>query len=227
MDYTGGYMNRKFLILGLLIVMLQSGEIFAKYTAGSIGVSTRFMGASNLKAPKDSDHKNFGYSMTMLEFFPQERKGLLGYSSYVQIRFATPFTSSQKIGTFLNEFRWGFLFGGSSRLINTVKADTGKGWGLFLNGGLTVDLVSAERYQKMTADRINTPVNLGAELSLRTVYNFNKYAAVTFGIDIGYIMSFSYMNYSGPIIPGVNIPDMNDVRFDHAMVYGFTIGFLF
>ena len=220
-------MNRKFLILGLLIGLFQSGELFAKYTAGSIGVVTRFMGASNLKAPKNSDHKNFGYSMTMLEFFPEERKGLLGYSSYVQIRFATPFTSSQKIGTFLNEFRWGFLFGGSSRLLNTVKEDTGKGWGMFLNGGMTIDFVSAERYGNMTADKINTPVNLGAELSLRTVYNFNKNAAITFGIDIGYIMSFSYLDTSKSPIPGMDIPDMNDVRFDHAMVYGFTIGFLF
>ncbi len=220
-------MNRKFLILGLLIGILQSGTVFAKYTAGSIGVVTRFMGASNLKAPKSSDHKNFGYSMTMLEFFPQERKGLLGYSSYIQVRFAIPFTEFQRIDTFLNEFRWGFLFGGSSRLVNTVKEDTGKGWGLFLNGGMTVDLVTAKRYEKMTSDFINTPVNLGAELSLRTVYNFNKYAAITFGIDIGYIMSFSYLNTSESPIPGIDIPNMNDVRFDHAMVYGFTIGFLF
>ena len=220
-------MNRKFLILGLLIGLLQSGDLFARYTPGSIGVATRFMGASNLKAPKDSDHKNFGYSMTMLEFFPQERRGLLGYSSYVQIRLATPFTSSQKIGTFLNEFRWGFLFGGSTRLLNTVKEDTGKGWGLFLNGGLTIDLVTSERYKKMSTDRINTPVNLGAELSLRTVYNFHKYAAITFGIDIGYIMSFSYVNTVNTPIPGFDVPDINDVRFDNAMVYGFTIGFLF
>jgi len=220
-------MNRKFLIIGLLIGIFQSGMVFAKYRAGSIGVVTRFMGASNLKAPKNSDHKNFGYSMTMLEFFPQERKGLLGYSSYVQIRFATPFTSSQRIGTFLNEFRWGFLFGGSSRLVNTVKKDTGKGWGLFLNGGMTIDLVSAERYKEMSTDYINTPVNLGAELSLRTVYNFNKYAAITFGVDIGYIMSFSYIDTTGVLIPGVDIPDVNDVLFNHAMVYGLTVGFLF
>ncbi|MDK2818845.1 MAG: hypothetical protein KFW21_05295 [Spirochaetota bacterium] len=220
-------MNRKLLVLGLLVGILQSGLIFAKYTAGSIGTSTRFMGVHNIKAPKDSDHKDFGYSMSLLEFFPQERKGLLGYSSYIQIRFATPFAKCQRIDTFMNEFRWGFLFGGSSRLINTIKEDTGKGWGLFLNGGMTVDLASIERYVDMNIEDINTPVNLGAELSLRAVYNFTKYSAITFGIDIGYIMSFSYFNKLESITSGFEFPDINDVRFDHALVYGLTVGFLF
>lgn len=217
-----------------LILLVQGSVIFAKYNPGSIGIVTRFTGANNISAPKNSNVKNFGYSLTMLEFYPQMRKGLIGYSAYIQIRLATPFLENQRIGTFLNEFRWGFLFGGSSRLLNTVKEDTGKGWGLFLNGGLTIDLTSIKRYENMSSRFINTPVNLGAELSFRTVYNFNKYAAITFGIDIGYIMSFSYIDTTAPTnpnIPGVpnipDIPDLHDIKFQQAFIYGFTIGFLF
>ncbi|MGL4676330.1 MAG: hypothetical protein ACRCWI_01520 [Brevinema sp.] len=211
----------KYFLLWLLFLCT---TIFA-YEPGTIGVATRFMGDYNIGAVESSSHKNFAYSLTMIEFYPQKRFGLLGYTSYFQLRFAVPFTQNQRVGHFMNEFRWGLLLGGSSRVLNTINKDKGTGWSLLLNGGMTIDLPSVTRLKDMTTTDINSPINLGAELELKAVFNFHKYVAVTFGFSLGYVMTFSY--FGDTVIDNIIIPNPYDLRFDQALVYGLSVGFLF
>ncbi|MGL5955172.1 MAG: hypothetical protein ACRC0X_00990 [Brevinema sp.] len=201
----------------LLLVIFFCASLFA-YDSGTIGVATRFMGNHNI-----SKDKNFAYSLTMLEFYPQKRFGLLGYTSYFQLRFAVPFLQDQRLGYFMNEFRWGLLLGGSSRVLHIM--DQERGWSLLLNGGMTVDLPSASRLKEMTDNNINTPVNLGAELELKAVFNFHQYAAITFGFSLGYVMTFSY--FGSTVINNITIPNPYNLKFDHAFIYGLSVGFLF
>jgi len=207
----------------LLVLVLVSTNTFA-YRPGSIGISTRFGGAVSL-GDKGSMPKGeiLGLSTTVLEFYARKRTKW-GYTPYIQVRLSTPFKQEYMYpANFLNEFRWGFLFGGSTRVLNKINPTTGIGWSLLLDGGMILDMPSISRFKVMVHTGINTPVNLGVELNLKAVYNMHKYAAITFGFNIGYELGYSI---GAIVMPSIyhNPPKM---MFDHAMIFGFNVGLLF
>ncbi|MGL4367014.1 MAG: hypothetical protein ACRCTQ_01855 [Brevinemataceae bacterium] len=212
-----------------MAVVLNPLNVFARYQAGSIGVVTKFLGAT-VFSPQSAANPGFPLSMTVLEFYTQERKGATLYTPYVQIRFATPMLADNQKGTFIEQFRWGFLFGGSQTVFSKIEKNSGTGWSLQLNGGFTMDFLSAADYSHMSPDVINTPVNFGAELSLRAVYNFHRYVAFTFGFDIAYMMSVSFFAdnaFDSSHYETVGQIVNNVIPFYQALTYGLSMGFLF
>lgn len=211
---------RLYLLVGLL---LSTVNIFA-YRAGSIGISTRFEGASTVMTGTIPKGNTLGISTTVLEFYTSERKGRGGYTPLVQIRLSTPFKQATAyLPNFVNEFRWGFLFGGSHRLLNQIDKETGTGWSLLLDGGFFFDFPTISRFKAMSLENptLLSPVNLGIEISLKTVYNIQKYLGITFGANIGYEQSFSAGNL--PTDNGASSP----LKLDGALTYGFSVGLLF
>ena len=125
-----------------------------------------------------SEYAYFDGTTTVIEFFTQKRKGRSQYTPMLSLRFSFPFSSYNGI---YGGSRWGFLFGGSQYLFD-LRTKAGTGWSMLANGGLIIDIGEVTT--------LHYPVVLGGEVDFKVIYNLHKFAGFTFGLNIGYQVSF-------------------------------------
>ena len=106
-----------------------------RYDPHSLGISFRLGGAI-------AGSGSYGVQNTVFEFYTQERKGMSQYTPMVGIRFSSPI-GGNNLYTY-GGFRWGVLFGGSQYVFDMRSKETGTGWSMLVNGGLTVDIPSVK-----------------------------------------------------------------------------------
>ncbi|MGL5955941.1 MAG: hypothetical protein ACRC0X_04970 [Brevinema sp.] len=201
------------------------------YRIHSIAVSQRFGGVSSYQTMFDiagiisggsidgfTAHYNYANYMTSLEFFTQRRKGRSQYTPMVAIRLGYNTSKSYS----LSGFHWGFLFGGSQYIFDFRSKETGLGWSMLANGGLTIDFPNISAIKSLTF-----PVNIGGEVDFKAIYNFHKYIGVTFGFNIGYSFALdgSIIKVIGDLT-GPGIPPTY-ILADHNLVWSFNVGVIF
>ncbi|MGL4561814.1 MAG: hypothetical protein ACRCV0_05965 [Brevinema sp.] len=192
-----------------------------QYLPHTIGLSTRFNGVGRFNLRGNSSHF---LSLTTIDFYVGKRIGKTKYNSLIQFRLSDGTKDSlQPDIPFLDEFRWGLLLGGSQYLFDK-RTDNGKGWSMLLNGGLSFDLPTISRIKKSPEYSI---LNIGIELDFKSIYNFTDKVAITFGLNMGYI--FSYTQRYKPVYDGEGfpLPIPTGLYFEHGLIGGLTVGVLF
>ena len=149
------------------------GEIKNRISAGANGADTSVVIADG------SEYKHFNNATTVIEFFTQTRKGRSQYTPMISFRFSFPFSSYDGL---YGGFRWGVLLGGSQYLFDLRSKTTGLGWSMLANGGFILDI------GEVTS--LHYPVILGGEVDFKVIYNIHKYVGITFGLNMGYQVSF-------------------------------------
>ena len=199
----------------LLILMFNMGTIYSQdskkqgYRPHSIAISQRVGGMGEVKnrisatvggdqKPIIADGSEYAYydgMTTVIEFFTQKRKGRSQYTPMLSFRFSFPFTSYDGL---YGGFRWGFLFGGSQYLFD-LRSKAGTGWSMLANGGFIIDI------GEVTS--LHYPVIFGGEVDFKVIYNIHKYTGFTFGLNVGYQVSFdaTKANTSSGAIPEIII----------------------
>ncbi|MGL5956151.1 MAG: hypothetical protein ACRC0X_06045 [Brevinema sp.] len=209
----------------ILLTIFASGVVFAQekttyiYQAHSIGISTRFGGGLMANVRENS---YISLSTTTLDFYAGKRIGASKYNSLIQFRFSTPYTIYDTPYPFLQEFRWGLLLGGSQYAFDK-RSSEGIGWSMLVNGGLLFDLPTIERMKNPE----QSVVVLGVELDFKTIYNFHKYTAITFGTSFAYHTSYTLRNDNLTDLEGFPIPMTQGIHLEHAFVWGLSLGVLF
>lgn len=206
------------------------------YPPHSIGISFRFGGGNVLNI---ADHYYTPLQTTLINFYLGKRYGKTQYIPFLlSIRLSAPMstkdyratlpvmTGSFPQSSFINEFRWGFLFGASQYLFDKRDKDSGLGWSMMLDGGMSFDLPKSSRLNTSETNLLNSYVNLGVELDFRAQYNFYKYSAITFGFNIGYMMGYLMPS---PGIDPEGFPSLvpEGLILNHAFIFGFSVGVIF
>ncbi|MGL4367463.1 MAG: hypothetical protein ACRCTQ_04190 [Brevinemataceae bacterium] len=228
------------ILLPVIITILFAGDLFSQetsiitsikkkkfeYQPHSIGVSTR-LGLGKIFS-LDNSSCIMGINTRVFDFYignPKnlnKRMGKTKYATLLQLRFTTPFMDDPNKGTFMNEMRWGVLFGGSQYVFD-LRTQNGLGWSMLVNGGLSIDFPGINRMK----DLANNLINMGVELDFKTVYNFQKFAAVTFGMNFGYNLGYEYLSSVPTDSSGYPLPHKIGINILQAFVWGINIGFLF
>ncbi|MGL4394694.1 MAG: hypothetical protein ACRCS8_05670 [Brevinema sp.] len=193
-----------------------------QYYPHTIGISTRLGGYGRFNIGANT--ANF-LSTTTLDFYAGKRVGKTGYNSLIQFRLAGGNKDSlQAAFPFLDEFRWGLLLGGSQYIFDKRNSEF-IGWSMLVNGGLSVDFPHIPR---LKANPLASAVAAGIELDFKAIYNFEKFTAITFGMNLAYVIS--YTDHSTPVFDAENFPNPNfpkGLYIENAFVFGFSIGVLF
>ena len=148
------------------------GEIRNRISATANGTNGSFIIADG------SELAYFDGTTTVIEFFTQKRKGRSQYTPMLGLRFSFPFSSYSGL---YGGFRWGFIFGGSQYLFD-LRTEVGTGWSMLANGGLIIDVGEVKS--------LHYPVMLGGEVDFKVIYNLHKFVGFTFGLAVGYHVSF-------------------------------------
>ena len=190
------------------------------YQPHSIGISTRLGAAHRFNVYQNS---SLFLSTTTLDFYAGKRVGKTKYNSLIQFRISTPVSSEYTaIFPMFNEFRWGLLLGGSQYAFD-YRTEQGVGWSTLINGGMSFDLPTIPRF----GDLMSSLVIVGIELDIKSIYNFNKYNAITFGLNLGYHVSYTYRPDVIYDDEGFPLPVPQGLYIEHAFVWGFSVGVLF
>ena len=189
-----------------------------RYDPHSLGITFRMGGVV-------AGSGSYGVQNTVFEFYTQGRKGKTKYTPMVGIRLSSPLSKidlSSPSGINLytyGGFRWGFLFGGSQYVFDMRSEETGTGWSMLVNGGVTADLPSIKEIIEIT----NYPLTLGAEIEFKAIYNVHKYVGISFGLHMGYAFGFSILEFAENTIAGIPTGD-GDIFSQMSMDHNFTIG---
>ena len=190
------------------------------YQPHSIGISTRLGAAHRFNVYQNS---SLFLSTTTLDFYAGKRVGKTKYNSLIQFRISTPVVSEYTaIFPMFNEFRWGLLLGGSQYAFD-YRTEQGVGWSTLINGGMSFDLPTIPRF----GDLMSSLVIVGIELDIKSIYNFSKYNAITFGLNLGYHVSYTYRPDVIYDDEGFPLPVPQGLYIEHAFVWGFSVGVLF
>ena len=190
------------------------------YQPHSIGISTRLGAAHRFNVYENS---SLFLSTTTLDFYAGKRIGKTKYNSLIQFRFSTPVISEYTtIFPMFNEFRWGLLLGGSQYAFD-FRTTQGTGWSMLVNGGMSFDLPTISRFD----DLMSSVVIIGVELDFKAIYNFSKYNAVTFGLNLGYHVSYTYRPDAVLDDEGFALAMPQGLYVEQAFVWGFSVGVLF
>ena len=190
------------------------------YQLHSIGISTRLGAAHRFNVYENS---SLFLSTTTLDFYAGKRIGKTKYNSLIQFRFSTPVISEYTtIFPMFNEFRWGLLLGGSQYAFD-FRTTQGTGWSMLVNGGMSFDLPTIPRFD----DLMSSVVIIGVELDFKAIYNFSKYNAITFGLNLGYHVSYTYRPDAVLDDEGFALAMPQGLYVEQAFVWGFSVGVLF
>ena len=190
------------------------------YQPHSIGISTRLGAAHRFNVYENS---SLFLSTTTLDFYAGKRIGKTKYNSLIQFRFSTPVISEYTtIFPMFNEFRWGLLLGGSQYAFD-FRTTQGTGWSMLVNGGMSFDLPTIPRFD----DLMSSVVIIGVELDFKAIYNFSKYNAITFGLNLGYHVSYTYRPDAVLDDEGFALAMPQGLYVEQAFVWGFSVGVLF
>ncbi len=140
----------------------------------------------------------------------------------VGLRFTWP-NSSQHTYSLYGSGMWGFIFGGSQYVFDLRNSDTGLGWSMLVNGGMTLEF-GTTRAVNTVDDMIAYPFALGGEIDFKTIYNFHKYVGATFGFSAGYSAS---LDASGIIKAFSGDESASALAIAHGFHWGFNIGLIF
>ena len=219
----------------LLILMFSMGNLYSQdstqqtskkrgYKPHSIAISQRIGGILEIKnrvsatvggdqKPIIADGSEFAYydgATTVIEFFTQTRKGRSQYTPMLSFRFSFPFSSYNGL---YGGFRWGVLFGGSQYLFDLRSKETGTGWSMLANGGFIIDI------GEVTS--LHYPAILGGEIDFKVIYNTHKFTGFTFGLNVGYHISFDGTKIS---TTGGGIPE---IIINNGISWNFNFGVMF
>ncbi len=190
------------------------------YQPHSIGISTRLGAAHRFNVYQNS---SVFLSTTTLDFYAGKRIGKTKYNSLIQFRLSTPVSSDYStIFPMFNEFRWGLLLGGSQYAFD-YRTEQGTGWSTLINGGMSFDLPTIPRFD----DLMSSVLIVGVELDFKSIYNFSKYNAITFGLNLGYHVSYTFRPDVSLDNEGFALPIPQGLYIEHAFVWGFSVGVLF
>ena len=190
------------------------------YHPHTIGISTRLGAVHRFNVYENS---SVFLSTTVVDFYAGKRVGKTKYNSLIQFRISTPVVSEYTtIFPMFNEFRWGLLLGGSQYAFD-YRTEQGTGWSMLANGGMSFDLPTIPRFD----DLMNSVVIIGVELDFKAVYNFSKFNAITFGLNLGYHVSYTYRPDAIYDDEGFPLPVPQGLYIEHAFVWGFSVGVLF
>ena len=190
------------------------------YQPHSIGISTRLGAAHRFNVYQNS---SLFLNTTVVDFYAGKRIGKTKYNSLIQFRFSTPVVSDYStIFPLFNEFRWGLLLGGSQYAFD-FRTEQGTGWSMMVNGGMSFDLPTIPRFK----DLMSSLVIVGVEIDIKSIYNFSKYNAIIFGLNLGYHVSYTYRSEAISDDEGFALPMPLGLYIEHAFVWGFSVGILF
>ena len=188
-----------------------------RYNPHSLGMSFRFGGLANNRMGGISEH--VGVYTTVFEFYTRARKGKSQYTPLVGLRISSPLGGVNPYT--YGGLRWGFLFGGSQYVFDMRSKETGLGWSMLVNGGLTAELSSFKELIQISRN----PIIIGGELEFKAIYNVHKYTGITFGLHMGYVAS---LDASEVLVDMLNqIPSEGEFHVDHGFTWAFSIGMIF
>lgn len=188
-----------------------------RYNPHSLGMSFRFGGLANNRVGGTYEH--VGVYTTVFEFYTQERKGKSKYTPLVGIRISSPLGGVNPY--IYGGLRWGFLFGGSQYVFDLRSKETGLGWSMLVNGGLTAEITSIKEILQISRH----PFIIGGELEFKAIYNVHKYTGITFGLHMGYVASVDASTMLEGML-GVS-EDEGSLNIDHGFTWAFSIGMIF
>ncbi len=173
-----------------------------QYQPHSTGISYRMGGVGPI-----------GNQTFSFDFYTRQRKGKSQYTPMVSLRFSEPF-SKDTVGYLGGLGYWGFLFGGSQYVFDIRSKETGIGWSMLVNGGMTLEFPTTASVNSISEIARHVFI-LGGEIDFKAIYNFHKYVGATAGFTMGYALSPNFYDYkaSSPL--------------DHGFVWGFNLGFIF
>ncbi len=193
------------------------------FTPHSYGVSTRYGGAGIYTYPTSDFQHTFLYTTTFDFYINTGKTKNLVVRPLIQVRLSTPFAQTNTSYPFLDEFRWGMLFGGYGYVFD-YRSSEGLGWSMLGNGGILLDFPTIER---ITDSPDQSVMVLGGEIDFKAIYNFAKNTGVTFGINIGYSVSYTSHTKLSIGDDGFVIATPIGLYLENAIVYGMNIGIIF
>ena len=199
---------------------IKTTDTTLRYDPHSLGISFRMGGVVG-------SSESYGVYSTVFEFYTQGRKGRTKYTPMVGIRLSSPLSGANDY-TF-GGFRWGFLFGGSQYVFDLRSEETGKGWSMLVNGGVTADIPGIKEFIEITS----YPITFGAEMEFKAIYNVHKYVGISFGLHMGYAFGFDARQIANDALNGndMDFSDicglLNQIDVDHNFTVGFNFGVIF
>lgn len=181
-SYPGMAFTRKkgFYQLDINNILTPKGRYRYRYNPHTFEISTLIGGDALFST--QFGHRNFFTGMTVLNIYTENRyKRNRGYTPLVQFRVgygSSPFYKSH------GNISLGLLFGGSQYVFDFRGEDSGIGWSMLVNGGMSFDF-SPNLIKKY----FSFPAALGGELEFKAIYNFHKYVGITFGFLMGYSLT--------------------------------------
>lgn len=214
-------------------ILTAKGRYRYRYNPHTFEISTLIGGDALFST--QFGHRNFVTGMTVLNIYTENRfKRNRGYTPLVQFRVGygkMPFYKSH------GNTSIGLLFGGSQYVFDFRGEDSGIGWSMLANGGMSFDFSPS-----LLNNYLSFPAALGAELEFKAIYNFHKYVGITFGFLIGYSLTADVSRlfgsegsgYSGPVdssgfpiySPGTKVVTPGLI-IDQNFRWAFSVGVIF
>ena len=163
---------------------------------------------------------SYGVHNTIFEFYTQGRIGKTKYTPMIALRFSSPIGGVNPHN--YGGFRWGVLFGGSQYVFDKRSEQTGLGWSMLVNGGVSADMPSVKEF----IDVAKYPITLGTELEFKAIYNVHKYVGISFGLQMGYAFGFTAEKIFNDALAGGAV-DVSTIEYKHSFVIGFNFGIIF
>lgn len=200
----------------------QTGVDIVNIGLGAIGDGLDFGTLSALTA-----QNHYGAFSTQIEFYTQRRKGRSQYTPMIGLRITYAGDTPNALGG----FHYGVLLGGSQYIFDFRSKETGLGWSMMANGGVTLDIGSFSDTTDVEYDGMklslpnNYPIIFGAEVDFKVIYNFHKEIGATAGFNMGYQHSYGVKAFDVTTV-GPGIPALMLV-LDHSFVWALNIGIIF